>query len=250
MAQSPVREIEVKQTPTEAWTKRFRVTTKNPLEPLPPLPSDHILRFNAEPDWPLEQILEKAQGFAGNWFQQALLAALSSYIKDQIAEGEPLGFTSVTAAKVSEEQVSTSSWAVKKELHSGTGYIYQDVDAAITALGKSTVLDPSNMRTRNMSLLYPYGYDGQIYSVKQQLEQNYPRLQLLSKDNLVASNTPFALLLCNDEAAAKIGTFELHDKIKLFRDDENPDFTTYILAFPSYSLDILAPEQIVVLTGI
>ena len=116
MAQSLITEIEVKQTPSEAWTKRFRVTTKNPLKPLPPLPSDHIIRFSAEQDWTTEQIIAKAQGFVGNWFQQELLAVLSSYIKDQIAGSEPLGFTSVTAATVSEGKLSTSSWAVKKEL--------------------------------------------------------------------------------------------------------------------------------------
>ena len=245
MAQSPVREIEVKPTPTEAWTMRFRVTTKNPDMPLPPVPSNHIFRFGNK-GWTLDQVLTKAQEFVGNWFQQELLANLSSYIKDQVTGKEPLGFTLVEAAKVPGEQNQQSaSWKAK-----GSGYISQDVEAAVAALGKSMGVEPSSMRTRSITLLYPLSYNGLMYKVQKQIEHSLPKLELKIKDDLVTNNHPFALLLCNDEAATKIGTFECHDKVKLFRDDENPDFSPFVLAFPSYSLNIFAPEQIAVLTGI
>ena len=251
MALSLIKEIELKPTPTEAWTMRFRVTTKNPATSLKSIPSDHIFRLGNK-DWTLDQVLAQAQELIGNWFKQELLANLSSYVKEQVTGKDPLDFTLVTAAKVSDEPLSTSSWVakMKKGLSSGTDYICKDVDSAVEALGKIMGVEQSSMRSRNMTLLYPIGYAGQMYEPQKKLEHSYPQLKLLPRDYLVTSNTPFALLLCNDEAAAKIGTFELHDKIKLFRDDENPDFTTYILAFPSYSLDILAPEQIAVLTGI
>ena len=251
MAQSPIAEIEVKQTSTEAWTNRFKITTKNPAMPLSPVPSNHILRVGQK-DWTIDQVLAGAQDAVGNWFKQELLANLSSYVKDQLTGKAPLDFTSVAAAKVSDEPLSTSSWVakMKKGLSSGTDYICKDVDAAIEELGKIMGVEQSSMRSRNMTLLYPIDYAGQMYEPQKKLEHSYPQLKLLPRDYLVTSNTPFALLLCNDEAAAKIGTFECHDKVKLFRDDENPDFATYILAFPSYSFTIFAPEQIAVLTGI
>lgn len=251
MALEPIKDIEVKQTATETWTNRFRVTTNNPTSPLPPIPSAHFLRFNVEPDWTHDQILAKAQGFVGNWFKQELFATLSSYIKDQVTGKESLGFTLVEAAKVSGVQYPQSArWNAKPIQSPGSSYISQDIDAAVEALGKIMGVEQSSMRSRNMTLLYPIGYAGQMYGVQKQLNQTYPQLQLLPKDTLLTTNGSFALLLCNDEAAANIGTFECHDKVKLFRDDENPDFATYILAFPSYSFTIFAPEQIAVLTGI
>ena len=242
---SLIAEIAIKQTPTEAWTKRFEVTTKNPNMPLPPVPSNHIFRFGQN-DWNRNQVLTKAQEFVGNWFQQELLANLSSYIKDQVTGKEPLGFTLVEAAKVPGEQNQQSaSWKAK-----GSGYISQDVEAAVAALGKSMGVEPSSMRTRSMTLLYPLSYNGLMYKVQKQIEHSLPKLELKIKDDLVTNNHPFALLLCNDEAATKIGTFECHNSIQLFFDEKNPGLSPYILAFPSYSFTIFAPEQIAVLTGI
>lgn len=250
MAQSPVREIEVKPTPTEAWTMRFRVTTKNPDMPLSPVPSNHILRVGQK-DWTIDQVLAGAQDAVGNWFKQELFAKLISYIKNQVTGKESLGFTLVEAAKVLGMQYPQSTrWSAKPIQSLGSSYISQDVDAAVAALSKSMGVEQSSLCMRNMTLLYPLGYDGQMYGVQKQLNQTYPQLQLLPKPDMIATNGPFALLLCNDEAATKIGTFEFHDKVKLFKDEENPDFSPFVLAFPSYSLNIFAPEQIAVLTGI
>ena len=248
MAPSIIENIKINQANTLAWTKRFAVAEK-PQEKSEPRLKWFVRNLDAE-DYNHDQILAKAQSLVDIWFQQELLITLSSYIKDQVTGRESLGFTSFAAADASEGPLPTSSWAVKKELHSGTGYIYQDVDAAVAALGESIGLDPSSMRTRNMTLLYPEKYIGQMYGPQKQLAQKYPLLQLLPQDYLVTSNAPFALLLCNDEDAVKIGTFELHDSVKLLSFEDHTGALHYAVAFPSYSLNIFVPEQIVVLTGI
>lgn len=232
MAKSLIAEIDVKQTPTEAWAKNFVVTAKSPATPTPIL--DKIRVEDGI------QRQARAHEITNHWVEQELLKKLCSYSKDEVTGQESHGFTLVESAQ---------SWKAKD-----CSYISQDVDAAVAALGKSMGLEQSSMDKLNMILFYPVKYSSNwpFFKAQQQLKQRHPLLKLVTQEDRLLTTTTngsFALLLCEDELTDKIGTFEFHDSVKLFKDDE-PSITPYVVEFPHYSLSLSAPKQIVVLTGI
>lgn len=247
MAKTLISAVEIKQTNTEAWTKNFVVTTKSPTTPTPILDK---VRVSTEGCINESQVIARAPGIADHWVEQELLKKLCSYSKDEITGQDSRSFTLVEAAKVPGKQnPQSASWEAKD-----SSYISQDVEAAVEALGKSMELEQSSMNTLNMILFYPLKYSNRwpFFKAQKSLEQSYPQLKLVPKDNhllTTATNGSFALLLCEEKLTDKIGTFEFLDSVKLFQDDE-PSVTPYAVEFSHYSLSFSAPKQIVVLTGI
>lgn len=248
MAESLFTAIDVAHAHTEAWTKHFAVTIKNP--PLN-LPNTHkLLLLTVKTPCDPELVQNRAQEAANSWFQSCLFTELSECIKKQVESKEQLGFTSVPATTY--ESTSIQSWLGKASQPLGANAICKDVQAAVEALSKSMGLDPSNMTERKMTLIIPVGYLSQMAPAKKKIEQSYPNLKILAEGNMISEMGPFALLFCDEGILgnSEIGRFELMDSIKLLLNEDQPNAPAYTLAFPHYELSIFAPEQIAVLTGI
>ena len=252
MPDTLITTIDINQAQTEAWTKRFRVTTRT--DPIV-VPSAHkLMLLSAKTPVDEELVIAKAQAAVNSWFEQGLLCELCSYIWDSVTGQTPLNFTLTAATQIAAAQDSqpVQSWEAKAKQSSGADLICQDIEAALAALSTNMGLDQESLLKRNMTLIFPVGYRHQLEQVKERIAQSYPRLKLLPDYYPSQERGQLSLILCDEglEGQNEIGHFELLDSVKLTVNENQPNSPAYTLHFPSYSFSISAPEQIAVLTGI
>ena len=110
MPDTLITTIDINQAQTEAWTKRFRVTTRP--DPIV-VPSAHkLMLLSAKTPVDEELVMAKAQAAVNSWFEQGLLCELCSYIWDSVTGQTPLNFTLTAATQIAAAQDSqpVQSW--------------------------------------------------------------------------------------------------------------------------------------------